>query len=133
VLSPKFLLLEVIWFGLSFALLAGAFKAKSEWTRASLAGLGLSILSWRTLAIIPSWWLYYADTQLDWGGQGCVSLSTGRDAVSCLKQTARDVVAVVEMGIAFTGFVVAFLMYQKRYPKQLATGEPKPDSTGGYK
>jgi hypothetical protein len=133
VLSPKFLLFEVVWFGISFLLLGAAFKSKLEWTRASLAALGLTILSWRTLAIIPSWWLYYADTQLDWGGQGCVSLSTGKDAISCLKQTGRDVIAVIEMGIAFTAFIVGFLMYQKRYPRQLASGEPKPEATGGYK
>lgn len=132
-LGPKFLLLELIYFAIAGVLLGAAFRSKSEWAKASWASLALSILSWRVLAVIPSWWLYYGDTVLKWGGQGCVSLSTGKEAISCLKQTARDIVVVVELGIGFTGFIVAFLMYQKKFPKQLAPGEPKPEATGGYK
>jgi hypothetical protein len=133
VLSPKFLILELVWFAIAGGLLAGAYRAKLEWPKAALASFALSILAWRTLAVIPSWWLYYGDTVLKWGGQGCVSLSTGKDAISCLKQTARDLVVVIELGAGFTGFLVAFMMYQKKFPKQLAPGEPKPEATGGYK
>jgi hypothetical protein len=133
VLSPKFLLLELVYIAIAGGLLAGAYRSKSEWTKAGLASLGLSILAWRTLAVIPSWWLYYGDTVLKWGGQGCVSLSNSKDAVSCLKQTARDLVVVIELGAVFTAFVVGFLMHQKKFPKQLAPGEAKPEATGGYK
>ena len=31
------------------------------------------------------------------------------------------------------GFVVGFLIWQKKFPKQLAPGEAKPEATGGYK
>jgi len=133
VLSPKFLLLEGVYFIIAGLLFGGAFRSKTEWAKVGYASLALSILAWRTLAVIPSWWLYYGDTVLKWGGQGCVSLSTGKDAISCLKQSARDIVVVVELGVVFTAFAIGFLMYQKKFPKQLAPGEPKPEATGGYK
>jgi len=132
-LRPTLLLFELVWFALAGALFAGAYRAKLEWVKASLGAFAIAILGWRLLGVIPSWWTYYSSTSLNWSASGCSSLSTGKDAMACLKATARDVVATIELGIAFTGFIVAFLVYQKRFPKQLAPGEPKPDATGGYK
>ncbi len=126
--SLPWLLVELVWFALAGALFAAAFRSKSEWVRAGLGALGLAIVAWHTLAIIPSWWLYYAESVLDWGGAGCTALDA-----SCLKQAFKDTVVVVENGVALGGFVVAFLIYQKKFPKQLAPGEKKPEATGGYK
>jgi hypothetical protein len=103
-------------------------KVKSDWVRASLAGLGLSIIGIRLLAVLPSWWLYYADGQLGWGGQGCVELD-----LDCLKQAAKDTVVVIENAVVLAALVVAFIIWQKKHPKQLAPGEAKLDATGGYK
>jgi len=132
-LRPTLLLFEVVWFLIAGGLFTAAYRAKLEWVKASLAVFALAILGWRLLGVIPSWWTYYSSTSLNWSASGCSSLSTGKDAMACLKATARDVVATIELGIAFTGFIVGFLVYQKRFPKQLAPGEPKPESTGGYK
>jgi hypothetical protein len=132
-LRPTLLLFELVWFAFAGALFAGAHRAKLEWVKASLAAFAIAILGWRTLGVIPSWWTYFSSTVFNWSASGCSSLSTGKDAVACIKASARDIVAVLELGIAFTGFIVGFLVYQKRFPKQLAPGEPKPESTGGYK
>ena len=127
-ISPAWLLLEVVYFIIAGILMAVAFRAKSEWVKAGLATLGLAILAWHILAVFPSWWLYYADGVLGWGGNGCTKLD-----MSCLKQSTRDIIVVGENAVGLGAFVVAFLVWQKKFPKQLAPGEPKREMTGGYK
>ena len=126
--SPYWLILEGVYIVAAFALLGAAFRSKSEWTRACLGALGLAILAWHVLAILPSWWLYYADGVLGWGGNGCTKLD-----LVCLKQIGKDMGVVIENGIGLGAFVVGMLMFQKKFPKQLAAGEPKRETTGGYK
>lgn len=127
-ISPAFLLVELVWFGAAGAMFLVAFRTKSEWMKATMGAFALSILGMHILAILPSWWLYYAEGPLDMGGTGCVELD-----VSCLKQAFKDTVVVVQNAVALGAFVVAFMIYQKKFPRQLAPGEPKPDATGGYK
>jgi hypothetical protein len=127
-ISPFWLSLELVYIAVAGALLVTAFRSKIEWVRATLGAMGLAILLWHILAILPSWWLYYADGVLGWGGNGCTKLDT-----VCFKQIAKDLVIVTENGIGLGALVVAMLMYQKKFPKQLASGEPKRESTGGYK
>lgn len=127
-ISPFWLLLEVAYMALAVVLLGAAFRAKSEWVKAGLGSLGVAIILWHTLAILPSWWLYYADGVLGWGGNGCTKLD-----MICFKQIGKDLVIVTENAVGLGALVVAFLMYQKKFPKQLAAGEPKRESTGGYK
>lgn len=127
-ISPKWLLVEGVYFAICGGLLLWAFKARSEWVRASIAAFAISVIAWRTLAVIPSWWLYYAEGQLKWGGQGCIQLD-----LSCLQQTIKDTVVVVENAVVLGGFIVAFWLYQKKFPRQLAPGESKSEATGGYK
>jgi hypothetical protein len=127
-ISPVWLVLEVAYFLLAGILMAAAYRAKSEWVKAGLATLGLAILAWHILAILPSWWLYYADGVLGWGGNGCTKIDA-----TCLKQSARDIIVVGENAVGLGAFVVAFLVWQKKFPKQLAPGEPKREMTGGYK
>ena len=126
--SPYWLLLEGVYFVGAFILLGAAYRAKSEWVRASLGTLALAILAWHILAVLPSWWLYYADGVLGWGGNGCTELD-----MVCFKQVAKDLVVVIENAVGLGAFVVGFLIYQKKFPKQLAAGEPKREMTGGYK
>jgi hypothetical protein len=126
--SPVLLLFEGAYFAIAIGLIVMSAKVRSEWVRAGLAGFGLMTLAWRTLAILPSWWLYFAEGELGFGGQGCVELD-----VSCLKQAAKDTVVVVQNAVVLGAFVVALLVWQRRNPKQLAIGEDKPEATGGYK
>lgn len=127
-ISPIWLLLEGVYMVGAGIMLAAAYRAKSEWVKAGLATLALATFSWHILAVLPSWWLYYADGVLGWGGNGCTALDA-----SCLKQSVRDIVVVGENAVGLGAFVVAFLVYQKKFPKQLAAGEPKREMTGGYK
>ena len=126
--SPFWLLLELVYMAGAVALLLAAFRAKSGWVKGGLASLGVAIIAWHVLAILPSWWLYYADGVLGWGGNGCTKLD-----MICLKQVGKDVVTVTENAVGMGALVVAYGIYQKKFPKQLASGEPKRESTGGYK
>jgi hypothetical protein len=126
--NPVMLLFEVIWLGIGIALLLASGRVKSEWVRATLAAFGLAIIGLRLLAVVPSWWLYFSDAHLHWGGQGCTQIDA-----SCIKQAVKDTAVVIENAVVLGGFVVAFLIWQKRNPKQLAPGESKPEATGGYK
>lgn len=127
-ISPLWLVLEVVYFVAAGVLFVVAYRAKTDWVKATMATLGLAIVSWHVLAILPSWWLYYADGVLGWGGNGCTKLDA-----SCLKQSVRDIIVVGENAIGLGALVVGFLVWQKKFPKQLAPGEPKRETTGGYK
>ena len=126
--NPVLLLFEVLYIGIGIALLLASSRVKSEWVKASLAGFGLAIIGLRLLAVIPSWWLYFSDGHLHWGGQGCSAIDAG-----CIKQAVKDTAVVIENAVVLGGFVVGFLIWQKKFPKQLAPGESKPEATGGYK
>jgi hypothetical protein len=126
--SPFWLALELVYFLVAAVLLVAAYRAKSEWVKAAFGALALAILAWHILAILPSWWLYYADGVLRWGGNGCSKLDA-----TCFKQAGRDIVVVIENAAGLGAFVVGLLVYQKKFPKQLAPGEPKREMTGGYK
>lgn len=127
-LDPILLLFEVVYLAVGAGLLLLSGKVKSEWVRASLAGFGLSIIGLRLLAVLPSWWLYFADGKLGWGGQGCVELD-----LQCGKQALKDTVVVIENAAVLGGFITAFLIWQRKNPKQLAPGEGKSEATGGYR
>jgi hypothetical protein len=126
--NPVLLLFEGVYLAVGIALIVGSGRVKSEWVKATLASFGLAILGLRLLAVIPSWWLYFSDSHLHWGGQGCTALD-----LSCLKQAIKDTAVVIENGVVLGAFVVGFLIWQKKFPKQLAPGETKPEATGGYK
>jgi len=127
-LDPVLLVFELIWFAVAAVLFAVAYKTKSQWLKASLAGMALAILGIRLLAVLPSWWLYFADGRMKWGGQGCAKID-----LQCIKQAAKDTVVVIENAAVLGGFVVGFMIWQRKFPKQLAPGESKPEATGGYK
>jgi hypothetical protein len=149
VIDPFILLFAIAGIVIGLALLAGSFKMTNEWARASIAGLGLSILGLELLAILPSWWLYFSDGRMHWGGQGCVEFNivnvfkhfpqifstkeTTEGSIQCVRQALKDTAVVIENGVVLGGFVVGFLIWQKKFPKQLAPGESKPEATGGYK
>lgn len=123
-LSFAYLATELIYIVVAIALVLLSGRAKSEWVKATLAGFGLSLLALRVLAVLPSWWLYYADAELKWGGNGCTQLDA-----QCLKQTLKDTIVVIQNALVVGAFVVGFVIYQKKNPKQLAPGEDKPEPT----
>ncbi len=49
------------------------------WTKAFVAGILISFVALGTLVVIPSWWLYFANNQLQWQGRLLISV---RDSIA---------------------------------------------------
>lgn len=97
-------------------------KPKDEgerWISASLVSFGIFVVLIVTMAIIPSFWLYFADGTLQWTGQ--------------LLQIVRDIIVSGYYVVALVVLGAGVLIYQKRNPKVLISGEDKREATGGYK
>lgn len=97
-------------------------KPKDEgerWISTSLAAFGLFALLMVFMAIVPSYWLYFADGTLRW--------------TTPLLQALRDIVVSGYYVVVLVAAGVGVFVYQKRNPKVLPPGEDKREATGGYK
>ena len=97
-------------------------KPKDEaerWVQLSLVALALFAIMLVFFAIVPSYWLYFADGTLKWTGFWLSKL--------------RDVVVSIYYGIVLVAAAVMIGVYNRRKPKVLPPGEEKREATGGYK
>jgi hypothetical protein len=87
------------------------------WTRAVVASLLIAFVTLLFTAIIPSWWLYFADQTLRWR--------------SFWRLKLRDAIAAGSIVVSFTTILaIAFLLQQQRN-KLRGTGSEH--RTGGYR
>src|SRR5215216_2068549 len=84
-----------------------------------------------TMAMIPSFWLYFADGTLKWTGKFTVPYGLGE--LELPMQAVRDVIVVLWYGVALVAFGLAVRAYNRRNPRTLPSGEEKREATGGYK
>jgi hypothetical protein len=93
------------------------------WTSAVLFSLGLTFFLLITAAVIPSFWLYFADQKLHWNGAGPLGfwLLKARDAVA----------AGLFTGPVVTILVIASLMQNWR--RKLRGGASAARPSGGYR
>lgn len=90
------------------------------WTSAFLAGIFISLAALFLLAVIPSWWLYFAEQQLGW------------DESNRLLLTLRDIVAVGWLTVWTGFFVVTF--YKLQVIRRRLRGEKQAERySGGYR
>ena len=97
-------------------------KPKDEgehWIQVSLVGLGLFVLMIAVFAVIPSFWLYFADGTLKW--------------TSFWLNKLRDVIVTVYYGVVLVFAGAAVVLFNRRNPKVLPPSEEKREATGGYK
>jgi hypothetical protein len=88
------------------------------WTSAFIAGVGISFLAITTLAVIPSWWLYFADQTLQWRSR--------------LMITLRDLVAVGWLSVWAGAFVIT--AYKIQVIRRRLRGEKQAERySGGYR
>lgn len=88
------------------------------WTTAFLAGVVISFFAITTLAVAPSWWLYFADQTLKWRTR--------------LQITLRDMVAVGWLTIWAGFFVVT--AYKVQVIRKRLRGEKQAERySGGYR
>jgi hypothetical protein len=102
-----------------------------RWVALTLVMMGIWVALFITMAVIPSYWLYFADGTLKWTGKFEVPL--GVRTLTLPMQAVRDVVVVVWYGLVLVAAGLAVRRYNKRNPKVLPSGEEKREVTGGYK
>jgi hypothetical protein len=102
-----------------------------RWVAMTLVTMAIWVALFVTMAVIPSYWIYFADGTLKWTGTFEVPL--GFRTLTLAMEAIRDVVVLGLYGVAMGAAVVAILIYNKRNPRTLPPGEEKREATGGYK
>ena len=102
-----------------------------RWVKLALITMGIWVALFVTMAVIPSFWLYFADGTLKWTGTFKVPYGFGE--LELPMQAVRDVVVVIWYGVALGACGLAIHLYNKRHPRTLPSGEEKREATGGYK
>ncbi len=102
-----------------------------RWVKLVLVTMGIWIALFVSMAVIPSYWLYFADGTLKWTGKFEVPL--GFRTLTLPMQAIRDIVVVVWYGVALGVAGLAVRAYNRRNPKVLPSGEEKREATGGYR
>lgn len=135
--------IAAIWgIGLCAVPLAIAYRTygEREWISATMGTIGGFTVLWWVFGVLPSAWLYYADANKEVLQDRIIptSFTLAINGVyfpiaTNLYDVIRDTVVVVQHLIALGVVFWAALALQKRFPKQLAAGEEKSESTGGYK
>ena len=102
-----------------------------HWVKLVLLTMAIWLLLFVTMAVIPSFWLYFADGTLKWTGKFTVPYGLGELVLPM--QAVRDVIVVLWYGVVLAAFGLAIRAYNKRNPRTLPAGEEKREATGGYK
>jgi hypothetical protein len=102
-----------------------------RWVALTLVNMAIWVGLFVSMAVIPSYWIYFADGTLKWTGNFEVPL--GFRTLTLQMQAIRDVVVLVLYGAAMGAAVLAIVIYNKRNQKTLPSGEEKREATGGYK
>lgn len=88
------------------------------WTSAVAVGLFVSFVALTTLAVVPSWWVYFADQVLQWRTRLLISI--------------RDIVATGWIGVWTGIFIVTF--YKLQVIRRRLRGEKQSERyAGGYR
>jgi hypothetical protein len=88
------------------------------WTSAFLAGIVISFVALTTLAVLPSWWIYFADQTLQWRTRFWISV--------------RDIIATGWIGVWTVAFIVTF--YKLQVIRRRLRGEKQSERyAGGYR
>jgi len=102
-----------------------------HWVSLWLVAMGIFVAMIIFLAVIPSWWLYFADATLKWTDNFTLSLGIRKIVMS--KQVIRDVIVVIWYGVALVAAGGLIRIYNQRNTKMLAPDEGKREATGGYR
>lgn len=114
-----------------FTFLAFKLRATRGWLSSIFGAMAITIGFFWGFGILPSAWVYFAD--------GSSEVLSGRIIPSALPgaenfyDVFRDTVVVVLTALGVTGFCLAALAIQRRFPRGLAEGEEASPKTGGYK
>ncbi len=119
-----------------FAALAYRFRETQGWLSALFGSMAVLIGLWWTLGIIPSAWVYFADSQKDLLADAIIpsQIVVGPLGIATnFYNVFRDSIVMVESTVVLVAGVILMFALQKRFPGGLAEGEERGPTTGGYK
>jgi hypothetical protein len=102
-----------------------------RWVSLTLVTMGIWIAMIIVLAVVPSWWLYFADGTLKWTDNFTLPLGIRKIVLS--KQVIRDLIVVGWYGVALVAAGRLIGIWNKRNPRVLPDDEGKREATGGYR
>jgi hypothetical protein len=119
-----------------FCLLALRLRERQGWLAALFGVMAALLSSWWLLGIIPSAWVYFADSQSELLADQIIPsqiVIQGAEVASNFYNVFRDTIVLVQGAIVVVGYFALALIIQKRFPGGLAEGEERGPTTGGYK
>src|SRR5918999_3020474 len=94
-----------------------------RWVKLVLITMGIWLALFVTMAVIPSYWLYFADGTLKWTGR--LTIPYGFGELDLPQQALRDLIVVVWYGVSLGACRVGILVDNRRNPRTLPAGEEK--------
>jgi hypothetical protein len=102
-----------------------------RWVSLWLVTLAIWFAMIVVLAVVPSWWLYFADATLKWTDN--FTLPLGIRKIVLPKLVIRDLIVVAWYGVALVAAGLLIGRWNKRHPRVLPPDESKREATGGYR
>ncbi len=119
-----------------FAAAAYVLRERQGWLSSLFGSMAVLVALWWLLGIIPSAWVYFADSQRDLlAGNIIPSAITigGLEVATNFYNVFRDTIVLVEATVVLIAGTFLIFAIQKRFPGGLAEGEQRGPTTGGYK
>jgi len=119
-----------------FAGLAYQLRERQGWLSGLFGSMAVLLGLWWALGIIPSAWIYFADSQKDLLSDSIIpsAIVIGQlDVASNFYNVFRDSIVMAEATVVLVAGVLLIFAVQKRFPGGLAEGEQRGPTTGGYK
>jgi hypothetical protein len=138
------ILVVLIWgvflIGGPLAVAKFAYDRRREWLSATMGAIASVSILWWAFGVLPSAWIYYVDANQAILADAIIPTSftvtvggTFIPVATDLYNVIRDSVVIMWNGIALVATFWAALAFQKRYPRTLAPGEERRETSGGYR
>jgi hypothetical protein len=119
-----------------FAGLAYQLRERQGWLSGLFGSMTVLLTLWWALGIIPSAWIYFADSQKDLLADSVIpsAIVIGQlEVASNFYNVFRDSIVMAQATVVLVAGVLVIFAIQKRLPGGLAEGEQRGPTTGGYK
>jgi hypothetical protein len=119
-----------------FAGLAYQLRERQGWLSGLFGSMTVLLTLWWALGIIPSAWIYFADSQKDLLADSVIpsAIVFGQlEVASNFYNVFRDSIVMAQATVVLVAGVLVIFAIQKRLPGGLAEGEQRGPTTGGYK
>ena len=116
--------------------LAYQLRERQGWLSGLFGAMAVLLGLWWTLGIIPSAWVYFADSQRDLLSDSIIpsAIVIGQlEVATNFYNVFRDSIVMAEATVVLVAGALLIFAIQKRFAGGLAEGEQRGPTTGGYK